>query len=214
MNAEVPMMRVLSATLLLLLAAPLFAADYEGGIRYVSLSPIGEVRFDGGEIDVVSSRGFGANAEVFWWDRVSTQAAATFLNPAAFLYPEAPPRSDIDLGTLGIDIYSLSARYHFRPRSRVATFAGAGAAYVVLGDLEDRFGDHLEMRFARQTAFFAEGGVRYRFRRNVFLDVTVSYMPLEAKRSFVRNDDPRGLALPETIRLDPATVSVGAAWRF
>jgi hypothetical protein len=38
-------------------------------------------------------------------------------------------------------------------------------------------------------------------------------MPLEAKRLFLRNDDPR-VTLPASVKLDPITVSVGAAWRF
>ena len=206
-------MRFKLAVLLLLLATPLLAADFEAGIRHLSMAPTADGRFDVGEIDVVSSRGFAATAEVFWSDRLSTQAAATFFNPAAFLDPAAPPPDDVDLGTLGIDIYSLSGRYHFRPGARFAPFAGAGAAYVVLGDLEDRFGDDLEMRFDRQTAFFAEAGLRYRVHPRVFLDATVSYMPLEAHRSFLRNDDPR-LTLPARVSLDPLTVSIGAAWRF
>jgi len=207
------MMRKYLFTLLILLTTPLFAADYEAGIRHLSLSPMASGDFAGGDVDVVSSRGFGATLEVFWTERVSTEAAATFFNPAAFLYPATPPPGDVDLGTLGIDIYSLSGRYHFRPHARFSPFAGAGAARVTFGDLEDRFGNDVEMRFGAATTLFAEGGVRYRLRPNVFLDATVSYMPLDATVTSVRNDDPR-ITLPSRLPLDPATISVGAAWRF
>jgi outer membrane protein W len=196
-----------SLVLALLLAMPLHAADLELGIRHLSMSPMGDGGFDGGAVDIVSSRGFGATAEVFWTPRVSTQLAATFVNPATFLNP-----ADIDLGTFGIDTYSLTARYHFAPNARFSSFAGAGAALVIFGDLEDRFGDDLEMTFDRETAFVVEGGLRYRVRASIILDAAVSYMPLEATPNHVRND--ANLLLPASVKVDPLTISVGAAWRF
>ena len=198
--------------LTLTLTAPLHAADLELGIRHLSMAPRGEKAFDGGELEVVSSRGFGATAEVFWTPRISTQLAATFVNPAAFVFPTNPPPNDLDLGTLGIDTYSLTARYHFAPQARLSAFAGAGGALVILGDLEDRFGDDIEMTFDRQTALLVEGGLRYRVFPRVVLDVAVSYLPLEATPNHVRNDT--SIALPAIVKVDPLTVSVGAAWRF
>lgn len=196
----------------LLLAAPVHAANLELGIRHLSTSLMGEGAFNGGELDIVSSRGFGANVEVFWTPRISTQLAATFINPAAIAFPSAPPPNDLDLGTFGVDTYSLTARYHFAPDARFSPFAGAGAAMVVFGDLEDRFGDDIEMTFNREVAVMVEGGVRYRVSPHVILDAAVSYMPLEATPNHVRNDT--SIALPESVKLDPLTVSVGAAWRF
>jgi outer membrane protein W len=193
--------------LALILAMPARGADLELGIRHVGTWPMGEEAFAGGQLQVVSSRGFAATAEVFWTPHVSTQLAATFINPAAFLLP-----ADVDLGTFGIDTYSLTARYHVAPDARFSPFAGAGGALVVFGDLEDRFADELEMTFDRETALIAEGGVRYRVLPSVILDAAVSYMPLDATRNHVRNDTT--LALPDRVHVDPLTVSVGAAWRF
>jgi outer membrane protein W len=196
----------------LVLAMPLHAADLELGIRHLSMTPRGERAFDGGELEIVSSRGFSATAEVFWTPRISTQLAATFVNPAAFAYPANPPPNDLDLGTFGIDTYSLTARYHLAPNARLSPFAGVGGAIVLFGDLEDRFGDDIEMTFDRETALIVEGGLRYRIYPRVMLDVAVSYMPLEATPNQVRNDT--NVALPTSVKLDPLTVSVGAAWRF
>lgn len=193
--------------LALLAAIPLRAADLELGIRHVGHWPMGDATFAGGEVEIVTSRGFAATAEVFWTPRISTQLAGTFVNPAAFLHP-----SNVDLGTFGMDTYSLSARYHFTPATRFSPFAGGGAAMVIFGDLEDRFGDDLEMTFDRETTFLVEGGLRYRVFPSVIIDAAVSYMPLEATRNQVRNETP--LALPSTVRVDPLTLSVGAAWRF
>jgi outer membrane protein W len=210
------MMRV-AFTLAVLLAMPLYAADLELGIRHLSMSPRGDGSFDGSELEIVSSRGFGATAEVFWTPRISTQLAATFVNPATFLQPFSPfptlvPVPDVDLGTFGIDTYSLTARYHLAPDARFSPFAGAGAALVVFGDLEDRFGDDIEMTFDRETAVMVEGGLRYRVLPHVFVDAAVSYMPLEATPNHVRNDS--NVELPSVVKVDPLTVSVGVAWRF
>ena len=198
--------------LLVLFALPLQAADVEFGIRHLATSFTGDGEFAGGELDVVSARGFAATAEVFWTPHVSTQLAATFINPATILFPTNTPPNDVDLGTLGLDAYSLSARWHFAPESRWSAFAGGGVALVSIGNLEDRFGDDIELTYDNETAFLVEGGVRYRFLRNVYLDATVTYMPLEAEPNFVRNET--NVVLPPRLSLNPATFSVGAAWRW
>jgi outer membrane protein W len=198
--------------LALVLAVPLRAAELELGIRHLSQWPRGDRGFDGGELQIVSSRGFAATAEVFWTPRLSTQLAATFVNPAAFIFPTTPPPNDLDLGTFGIDTYSLTARYHLSPNARLSPFAGAGGALVLFGDLEDRFGNDLEITFDRETALLIEGGLRYHIVPHVILDLAVSYMPLEATPNHIRNDT--NVALPESVKVDPLTVSVGAAWRF
>ncbi len=198
--------------LTLALAMPVRAADLELGIRHLSTWPRGDRAFAGGELEVVSSRGFAATAEVFWTPRLSTQLAATFVNPAAFIFPTNPPPNDLDLGTFGIDTYSVTARYHFAPDARFSPYAGAGGALVIFGDLEDRFGDDIEMTFDRETAVLVEGGLRYRVFPRVVLDAAVTYMPLEATPNQVRNGT--NVPLPASVNVDPLTVSVGAAWRF
>ncbi|HYH09298.1 MAG TPA: OmpW family outer membrane protein [Thermoanaerobaculia bacterium] len=191
------------ALILLLLATPLRGAEIEAGIRHVGMWPTAS-----SDVNVVSSRGFAATGEVFWSEHVSAQFAATFLNPAAFV----GPNDVVDLGTLGIDAYSASARWHFAPARRFSPFAGAGVALVMLGNLEDRFGDDLEITFDHETTFLAQAGVRYRLFENVVVDAAVSYMPLEAQATFVKNNN--SIVFPETLNLNPLTVSVGAAYRF
>ena len=187
--------------LFLLLAVPLHAADIEVGGQHLIAIPRGET----GELDIATSRGFGAHVDVFWSDRVSTRVAAMFLNPAAILYPETPPPTDVDLGTLGLDIYSATARFHLAPRSRVSAFAGGGAAHVSIGNLDDQFGDEVEIEFDPETTLVVEGGVRVRIFSRVVLEASAVYLPLELEAP---------APLPPAIAIDPLIVSVGAAWRF
>lgn len=206
-------MRSAIVTLGLLLAAPVLAAEVEAGAQHLVAIAMGESRFDGGELTFEQGRGFGAFVEVFWSEWFSTRAAATFVNPAVILFPEAPPPNDVDLGTLGLDIYSATARVHFAGRSRFSAYAGAGGALVVIGNLDDRFGENVEIEFDAKTTLVAEAGVRYRIRPRIALEVGVMYLPLEAEPNVRRATDPR-IPLPASVAVDPLIVSAGASWRF
>lgn len=199
--------------LVLLLAAPLHAADFEAGVQHVVQHPLGDGGFDGGEIDVATSRGFAVSAELFWSERFSTNLAGTFVNPETILFPSSPPPNDVDLGTLGMDIYSVTARYHFAPDSRLSYYAGGGASYFFFGNLEDRFGEDLEIEIDPEVALVAEAGMRFRFRERLFLTLNLAYAPVEGETEVVLDRD-TGLALPATLALDPVVLSVGASWRF
>lgn len=181
-----------------------FAADFEAGMRHVVVFQTG----DAGELDVPLSRGFGATAEVFWTERLSTQFAATFVNPEAILFPaNAEP---VDLGTIGLDTYSASMRWHFAPQARLSAYAGGGAALVQIGNLDDQFGDEVEAELDSETALLVEGGLRYRLLPRLFIKLGVTYMPLSAETNVVKSN----VTLPSEVGLDPVTVSGGVAWRF
>ena len=169
---------------------------FEAGIRHVVVFPSG----DSGALDIAMSRGFGVTADVFWTERLSTQFAASFVNPEAILRPaNAEP---VDLGTLGLDTYSVSGRFHIAPARRLSAYAGAGAAFVIIGNLDDQFGDTFETTFDSEFTFLGEAGLRYRLVSRVFLDLGLSYMPLRAKSDLME------------VNVDPLTVTAGASWRF
>lgn len=188
----------------LLFALPLFAADYEIGIRHVVALPRG----DAGDLDLPMSRGFAATGEIFWTPSIATQFAATFVNPEAILHPaNAEP---VDLGTLGLDIYSASVRYHFARRARLGGYVGAGAAFVAIGNLDDQFGDAIDAELGDDTTFLGEAGLRYRLLDRLFVELGVMYMPIGAEPEATRG----GNALPAKVNVDPLLVTGGVAWRF
>lgn len=194
---------------LLLVCAPLSAAEIEAGAQHVLALSSG----DTGTLDIEPGRGFTAFADVFWSPRFSTRAAATFVNPAAILFPDSPPPTDVDLGTLGLDLYSVTARVHSGERRRFSAFAGAGGALVVIGNLDDRFGEAIEIEFDPELTFVAEAGVRYRIHPRIALELGAAFIPIEAQANILRADDPR-VPLPATLGIDPLIVSAGASWRF
>ncbi|HYK00844.1 MAG TPA: OmpW family outer membrane protein [Thermoanaerobaculia bacterium] len=194
--------------LLILLTLPLRAADVEVGIHHVATMMTRDGTYDGAELEVEPSRGFAVSAEVFFSARVSTQLSATFVNPVAVINP-----GDVDLNTISLDIYAVTGRWHFAPQARLSGFAGAGAAFVSLGNLEERFDDRIELEFDPEATYLVEAGLRYRFRPRIIFTGSLMYMPLEAESIVIRDERP-DVALPERVSLDPVTLSIGAAWRF
>lgn len=194
-----------SALLVLSLAFPAYAQPIDIGLRHV-VGFYGETAYEAGRLDVPMSRGFAATAEVFWTESLTTHAAATFVNPEAILYTP----DDTDLGTVGMDIVSVEARWHFRPRARIAPFAGAGAAVVFFGNLDDRFGDAIEANVDTELTFIADAGVRYRIHPRIALEAGVRYLPLQPSLDVERTNIP----LPAKLDLDVAILSFGASWRF
>jgi outer membrane protein W len=182
--------------ILLLFAIPMRAAEIEAGAAHVMM-----MAGDNDALTIDSGRGFSAYGEVFWSDAISARATATFLNPAAYA-------SDTDLGTLGLDLYSATMRWHLRPRSRFSAFVGAGGAVAMIGNLDDQFGDAVAIEYDPEIAPVAEAGLRYRIHPRIVLELGVSYTPLEAE------GDADAPGVPRTIAIDPMIVSAGAGWRF
>lgn len=183
----------------LFIALPAFGGSLELGIRHV----ITNVSSDTGALEIESGRGFGAVAEWFWNDSLSTQASVTLINPAASI-------DGTDLGTLGMSTYAATARWHIAPRARISGYAGGGVAFVKFGDLDDQFGDAIDVQLGDETAFLGEAGLRWHARPHVYLDLGGTYMPLEAKPEIGRSN----VAFPTSVTLDPWTVGVSASWRF
>ncbi|HVS33674.1 MAG TPA: OmpW family outer membrane protein [Thermoanaerobaculia bacterium] len=186
--------------IIIILALPVSAADF--GIRYLST-----YIKDSGKIEVPSSLGFGATAEVIWSRNLSTQLAGTFVQPAAIL-----TSSNTDLGTIDMDVVSLVMRYRARDGSRFSPFAGAGAAVVFLGDLDDRFGNDIEAELETQTSLVVEAGVRSRISPRLTLEAAAMYLPLEPEVRVRRNEG--SAAIPPVITLNPIVVSIGISRRF
>ena len=183
------------AVLIAFVASAAAAQDFELGMRHLVVNT-GST----GELDIASSRGFAATAELFVTPRFSTELSASFTNPEAMA-------GDVDLGTLGLQTTALTARYHLGP-----VFVGAGGALVTIGNLDDQSGEEIDVQFDRELAPVVEAGLRLHLRRIPRLAgiLTVIYMPLTAEPDVRRTN----VALPEEVALDPLTVGFGASWRF
>jgi outer membrane protein len=180
-------------------ASAVAAAEIEVGARYFYLRPA-----DTGALDLQSAMGFGVTAEAFWTPRISTQLSASFSQPQAIL------GGNVDLGTLGINPVALTARFHMRPGARLSPFVGAGPALVMLGNLDDYFGDEVEADFEDEQTFLAEAGIRFRSGPHVAIELTVSRLWLTARPAIRKTN----VALPSPLKIHPITAGGGISWRF
>jgi outer membrane protein W len=199
-------MRMLIAAFTLF-TLPLFAQrpPIEAGVQQV-IGFYGSTDFDRGRLELPTSHGFAATAEVFWMPAITTHFAATFVNPEAFLNTGG----ETDLGTVGITIASTEARYHFRPSARFDPYAGAGIAYASLGNIEDRFGDALEATLESRITWTAAAGVRYRVLPRLTLEAGATYVPMRPELQVRKTNAP----LPASLQIDALIVRMGATSRF
>jgi outer membrane protein W len=174
------------------------AQEIEAGLRHLIVNT-GST----GDLEVPASRGFAGTLEVFITPRFSAELSQSFVNPTAMY-------RDLDLGTLGLESTALTARWNFAPAARLSAFAGAGAAFVKIGNLDDQFGDEIDVEFDSELAPIAEAGLRLRVVPRLAAVLLVSYMPLAVTPNVRRTNVP----LPGELGLDPVTVGVGASWRF
>ena len=181
---------------------------YEIGIQHVGVVTTG----DTGDLDVPLGRGFAITGERWVSPEFSTALTATFVNPEAILFPSNPPPNDVDLGTIGLQTTSLTARWNFRSEEFFSAFAGAGPALVRIGNLDDQFGDAVEADFDTRLTFVIQGGVRFRpwDIPGPALNLTASYTPLKAEPNVRKTNVP----LPGELALNPVTIGIGASWRF
>jgi hypothetical protein len=207
------MRRLLPLVLLCSLATAARAAGFEAGIRHVVSIPMASQESGAGELDIPLSRGFAVTGETYLSPRASVMASIAFLNPEAILYPASGDPSDVDLGTLGMEVYSVTGRWQFVRKGRWSAFGGAGPAFVRFGNLDDRFGEAILATVHNETTFAAEGGVRFQFRPRLAFEVSAAWLPLEGDVEVQQSSDPR-VTLPSSVALDPVIVSIGASWRF
>jgi outer membrane protein W len=200
---------VLHAVLLLLSLSCAFSTfagpRFEFGARYVTTVIREDTTFAGGMLDVPSSLGFAATADVFWTPNVSTQLSSTFVQPEAILFPASG--GDIDLGTIGINVTNVMLRLHTRTNARLSPFAAAGVALVTFGNLDDRFGTAIEADVRRTHTFAVETGARLRVSRSVWLEALLSYVPVEPEVEMHPS-------LPDTLHLNPFIFAVGISRRL
>jgi outer membrane protein W len=199
------------AVLLVVSAVPMSAqgTDFTLWASWVQLE---SHRFDDPEFDIdldfESSVGFGASANWFWGDHLSTELAVMSLNADAELstgFPEGPVI--FPLGSLDITPLMFTAQYHFSPDSALDPYLGVGVAHVLTGDLLDESDpDAIPAEFDDETGVLFNAGIGFSVTPNFGLTLDARYIPLEPTVT----DD-----LDEfKVELNPLIVSAGLRWRF
>ncbi|MFZ2493755.1 MAG: OmpW family outer membrane protein [Thermoanaerobaculia bacterium] len=205
------------AVAFLLIAVPAAAQqrafDLTGYAAWVDTSSEGtfegnnplDVSFDG-------TMGYGIGANIFWGDRISTEFAIVRVeNDLNFR------TRTINATPTQVEMMPITAvmQFHFAPNGRIDPYVGAGAAYVLFGDVDrpEELSnlDFESIDFEDDLGLALNAGVGIKLTNNLGLTLDAKYVPLESSATAVR---PIGGGSEVKFDMNPVIFSAGLTLRF
>jgi outer membrane protein W len=216
------MKRVLPISLLLLLvcAVPMSAqsrafdltayaawvdTSSEGTFDDTTNNPV-DINFDG-------TLGYGIGANVFWGDRISTEFAIVRVNNDVSFRRRAVGGTT---GNTDAEMMPITAvlQFHLAPNGRFDPYIGAGAAYVLIDDVDTPSElnniDFEKLDFKDDVGLALNAGLGIRLTNNFGITLDAKYVPLESSARATRTTG------DETVKFDinPVILSAGLSLRF
>ena len=161
------------------------------------------------ELSFDSNIGFGASANIFWTERVSTEIAAYAVDADTTLsFPGGP---DFDLGPLELTPITGTLQFHFAPRSTISPYLGVGVAHVLSNEFSSDDLDLLEIGeidVDDETTWLANAGLSFSITPSFGIILDAKYFPFEpATRAAGDTED-------LDIEINPLLLSAGLRLRF
>jgi outer membrane protein W len=209
---------LITVVLLLITAVPMSAQnrffDLTGYAAWVDSSSEGtfdqtagdpiDVNFDG-------TLGYGLAANVFFGNRISTEFAIVRVNSDIQFRQRAVANANTQAEILPI---TAVLQFHLAPNSAFDPYIGAGAAYVLIDDVDtpDELNniDFERLDFDDDIGLALNAGVGVRLTQNFGLTFDAKYVPLESSARAVRTIG------DEEVKFDinPVILSAGLSLRF
>lgn len=221
----------LLSAVMLLMAVPTFAQTRSVDISAFAtwVDPQGDtltVDDDEGDFDVDtnfdSDQGFGAAINVFWGNRISSEFAASVVEPEGSFNDE---EGNIGLGGLEMIPITATLQFHLAPNATFDPYIGAGVAYVLFDEADIDFDDADEeinvraIDFDDDYGFVLNAGANVSFGAlGLYLDA--KYVPVESSVSAVfagddgDDDDDDETADFGEVEVNPLMLSAGLSFRF
>ncbi|HEV7766937.1 MAG TPA: OmpW family outer membrane protein [Thermoanaerobaculia bacterium] len=203
--------------LVLVLAVPMSAQSrgFDLTANAVWLDPSSEGTFDSDpdnafDVSFDSTVGYGVAANVFFGDRISTEFAISRVSNDV----------NFDSGTFDdnatAEIMPITAvlQFHFAPNGVIDPYIGAGAAYVLIDDVDrpDELNniDFERLDFNDDIGLALNAGLGIRLASNFGLNLDAKYVPLESSATAV------GTIGNQEVKFDmsPVIFSAGLSLRF
>lgn len=208
------------AVLFLAIAVPMSAQsrafDLTGAVVWVDTSSEGtldestsnpvDVNFDG-------TMGYGVAANIFWGERISTEFAISRVNTDV----NVRQRAVNNAGDTEAEMMPITAvlQFHFAPHGTIDPYIGAGAAYVLIDDVDapDELNniDFESLDFDDDVGLALNAGLGIRITNNFGLTLDAKYVPLESSARAVRT---AGNGQDITFDINPVILSAGVSLRF
>jgi outer membrane protein len=163
-----------------------------------------DVNFDG-------TLGYGLGANIFWGDRISTEFAIVRVNSDVRFRQRAVANGDSQAEMMPI---TAVLQFHLAPNGRFDPYIGAGAAYVLIDDVDspDEINniDFERLDFQDDVGLALNAGLGIRLTNNLGLTLDAKYVPLESSATAVRT------AGNQEVKFDinPVILSAGLSLRF
>lgn len=199
-----------TVTLLFVLAVPLAAQDRTTDLTlWMSQTDVqGTTELGDFATDFESGDGFGASLNVFLTKRISAEFSAFRLSSDATL-----KLGDVawSMGSAGMSPLSAGVQYHFAGRSRIDPYIGAGAAYVLGGEMESSDLNGLgvgKVKLGDELTYYANAGIGFHILPSVALVLDGRYIPYEP------GSESSLTGAEEDLDLTTVVLSAGLRFRF
>jgi outer membrane protein len=209
----------ITLVLLLIAAVPMSAQsrgfDLTGYVSWVDTSSEGtfddttanpvDVNFDG-------TLGYGLAANVFFGDRISTEFAIVRVESDV----SVRQRAVNNVGDTQAELMPITAvlQFHLAPNGRFDPYIGAGAAYVLIDDVDapDELNnlDFESLDFDDDVGLALNAGLGIKITDNLGLTFDAKYVPLESSARAVRTGDTADVKFD----INPVILSGGLSLRF
>jgi outer membrane protein W len=208
----------ITLVLLLILAVPMSAQsrafDLTGYAAWVDTSSEGtldentsnpvDVNFDG-------TLGYGIAANVFFGERISTEFAIVRVNSDVGFRQRAVANANSRAELMPI---TAVLQFHFAPHGTIDPYIGAGAAYVLIDDVDTPEElnnlDFERLDFKDDVGLALNAGLGIRLTNNFGLTLDAKYVPLESSATAVRTTGSTDVKF----KINPVILSAGLSLRF
>ncbi len=176
----------------------------EGTFDDTTSNPV-DVNFDG-------TVGLGLAANVFFGDRISTEFAISRVNTDVSIRQRAVNNA----GDSEAEMMPITAvlQFHFAPNGTFDPYVGAGAAYVLIDDVDapDELNniDFESLDFDDDVGLALNAGLGIRLSDNFGITLDAKYVPLESSARAVRTVGSTDVSFD----LNPIILSAGLSLRF
>ncbi|HEX6642983.1 MAG TPA: OmpW family outer membrane protein, partial [Thermoanaerobaculia bacterium] len=175
----------------------------EGTFNEDTSNPV-DVNFDG-------TLGYGIAANIFWGDRISTEFAIVRVNSDVGFRQRAVANSNTQAELMPI---TGVLQFHFAPNGRIDPYIGAGAAYVLIDDVDTPEElnniDFERLDFKDDVGLALNAGLGIRLTNNFGLTLDAKYVPLESSATAVRTTGSTDVKFD----INPVILSAGLSLRF
>jgi outer membrane protein len=212
-----------ASVLLAAVASPSFAqsrsVDIIGYATWVDPNGDGTIEdandFDDLDVEFDSEQGFGVAVNVFWSNRISTEFAASVVEPDVAFRSDSPLIGAFSGGSLEMIPITATLQFHLAPDSRIDPYIGVGAAYVLFDELDERGDlddvDIESIDFDDDVGLVVNAGVSFDITPSLAIYLDGKYVPVSSAATARFASGP---GTESEIDINPLMLSAGLGFQF